>query len=523
MKNLKKIKRALITVSDKSQLDILTKGLVKFGIKIISTGGTGKFLKELSIPYTPIKKLTGHSELFSGRIKTISFEIISALLFDRSSKTHLDEANKLGIKPIDLVVCNLYPFKKVSSECDEIPLLVENIDIGGVTLLRSGAKNFNDVVVCSSPNQYNELLKTLKKMDGQTDIGLRQKFSLQAFRTTMLYDAVISSKFGLLYNKKRPTFCILPTNVKKLRYGENPHQSGWFYSQINGKNNWIQINGKKLSYNNYLDIDSSTSVAGDIINEVKSRELPSAVVIVKHTNPCGVAIAKNQLTALKLAWAGDTVSSFGSVICFTEVVKEETAKWLFNRFIEIVIAPEFSSEAKRIFKKKKNLRLIKMKKSESTKFNIRSINGGFLVQTNDRKLIDPFEAKTKHKFNNKDKILARFGLVIVKYIKSNAIVLVKSTCDGLSLIGAGVGNPNRIVSIHQALKKAVENGEKNLSDSILISDAFLPFSDNVEYANKFNIKKIVQPGGSIKDKEIISICDKFGIAMVFTNTRHFKH
>lgn len=518
------IKRALLSVSDKTGLDVLAKSLYQNGVEIISSGGTGRFLQERGIPFIPIEQVTGNPEAFAGRMKTLSFQVSSALLFRRDSDEDQKQAQDLNIRPIDLIVCNLYPFQEAALNKASLDELVENIDIGGPTMIRAAAKNFNHVMVCTEPAQYREFLDHFEESKGQTSRELREAFALEAFRHTAAYDGMIATVLEQRWHAAKPSFSLPAQKSTELRYGENPHQKAWVYPDAlnHGLAHIMPLQGKPMSYNNLLDADAAWRSCNDIAASAKAGE--AIVSIIKHTNPCGLAMAKNPTEALKLAWAGDPISSFGSIICCNQEVDEDFADWLSSRFVEVVIAPSFSSKALEIFSTKKNLRLVPYAMSkEKPSYAVRSISGGWLVQEEDIGKDLEFQNMTKREFGSNLKELAQFGTTAGKHLKSNAIVLVRKTEEGVSIIGAGMGNPNRLVSLEQAVQKAKENGVDDLSDVLMISDAFFPFADSIEVAHKFGIQNIVQPGGSIKDKEVIAACDELNISMVFTGRRHFRH
>ncbi|MBL6989492.1 MAG: bifunctional phosphoribosylaminoimidazolecarboxamide formyltransferase/IMP cyclohydrolase [Bacteriovoracaceae bacterium] len=524
--DLVKIKTALISVSDKSLLDELSNTLHSFGVEIISSGGTGRHLKGLGIPYTPIQEVTGNPEAFNGRMKTISFQVSSALLFRRDSSEDIAEAKHLGINAIDLVVCNLYPFLEVVKKNGDDEELIENIDVGGPTMIRAAAKNFKAVTVCTNPEGYDGLIEVLKKHNGHVDYQTRKDFALFAFEYTANYDLLIANALQKRWGSQKVTIGLDPSNATKLRYGENPHQMAWCYQNPTrqGLASVTPIQGKELSYNNLLDADSAMRCVFDLHN-LTTDKFRSAVTIIKHANPCGAAISTDSLSALEMAWSGDPISSFGSIICFNTPVEEDVANWLQGRFVEVVIAPRFSAKALAIFTKKKNLRVIEIDliTQNFDDHMLRAISGGWVVQTEDLGLDVELKSATKNTFETHHNELAQFGIMVTKHLRSNAIAIVKSSEQGLYLIGAGMGNPNRIVSLKQAVEKAKENGHESLTDTVLISDAFFPFKDNIELAHSFGINCIVQPGGSIKDAEVIRACDEYNMKMVFTGRRHFRH
>jgi phosphoribosylaminoimidazolecarboxamide formyltransferase/IMP cyclohydrolase len=511
------IQRALLSVSDKEGIIPLAKFLESKNIEIVSTGGTAKLLESEGIRITPITEITGNPEAFGGRMKSISFQVGSGLLFRRNNKQDVDDLNQLGIKPIDLVVCNLYPFAEVLSRGGEEEELIENIDIGGPTMIRAAAKNFESVTCLTRPSQYSEFMKNFENLK----LGDRRSFSAAAFEMTAEYDSMISDYMS-------DTRTIKLKNLKELRYGENPHQSATLglISNLEGHSgiaNAPILQGKALSYNNLLDADASWKCNSDAWMAMGKKDF--AVTVVKHANPCGVAVAKTNLEALEQAWASDPISAFGSIITFSHEVDEKCANWLSNKFIEIVIAPSFSEDAKEIFAKKKNLRLLECSaREEKTGEQVyRSIAGGILIQDEDELIENEFQDVTKVTFDATKKELTRFGLAVGKYLKSNAITLVGMKGKSFVLAGAGMGQPNRLDSLKMLAAPRAVNLGFDLSEVVLISDAFFPFRDSIDVAHEVGIKYLVQPGGSIRDKEVIDACDEHGMSMVFTGHRHFRH
>ena len=520
------IKRALVSVSDKNGLLGLATKLHSLKVEIISSGGTGKFLHDNGIPYTPIEKVTGNPECFAGRMKTLSFQVSSALLFRRDNASDIKQAEELGIEPIDLVVCNLYPFEEVAKRPHTWDELVENIDIGGPTMIRAAAKNYKSVGVITNPAQYDAVMRDLDNNGGRLRPEMLQTLALEAFRHTAAYDAMVAAKMEEEWDAELKTIMLAPKGATTLRYGENPHQKSWVYIDPfhAGLAGAVPLQGKELSYNNLLDADAAWRSCGDIA-ALKLKEFPAAVSIIKHLSPCGVALAKTPLAALELAWAGDTVSSFGGILCFNQEVGGNIATWLQDRFVEVIVAPAYSAEALAAFAKKKNLRLIQLPTYDGTYKPpvVRSISGGWLVQQEDTGIDTEFKSVTGTAFPSEKTNLAKFGVMASKHLKSNAIGIFTATDKGLSMIGAGMGNPNRLISMQQAFEKTQENGHKDLSEAVLVSDAFFPFPDNIEVASKANIRYIVQPGGSVKDNDVIQACNDAGISMTFTGRRHFRH
>lgn len=537
------IKRALLSVSDKAGIVELADFLYKNNVEVISSGGTRKVLEEAGIKVTPIENVTGNPEAFGGRMKTLSFQVSSSLLYRRGHEQDESQAKELNISPIDLVVCNLYPFSEVVKKKGSFDELIENIDIGGPTMVRAAAKNHESVVVLTNPQQYGTFLELFKKNNAKIENSTRQSYALEAFRHTAEYDSLIAETLQERLEGKKSSFHghLSGKTTTKVRYGENPHQKGYIIKSTNTKNR-IRLadapclQGKELSYNNFLDADAAWRCNSDlhklilnakktVLNDkvVKSNQI--AVTVVKHSNPCGAAISNDGVRALELAWSGDPVSSFGSIIAFNCEVEEKMARFFNDKFVEVLIAPSFHSSALEILAKKKNLRLIECppETGEFDDLMVRTIDGGFVVQEEDNGVEAELNFATKKSLTLEDARLSQFGIKITKHLKSNAIGLVAQKEDSLFIVGAGMGNPNRLISLEQAVEKARENGHNDLKDCILISDAFFPFRDNIDKANTYGIKNIIQPGGSIKDRDVIAACEEYGIAMAFTGMRHFRH
>lgn len=521
-----KITRALVSVSDKTGLDKLAAALHAAGVEIISSGGTLKYLAECHIPAIPIEQVTGNPESFGGRMKTISFQVASGILYRRDHAEDVKEAAALGIRPIDLVVCNLYPFEETAKSNPSFDALIENIDIGGPTLIRAAAKNHAHVAVVTDPAQYDAVLADLATLQGSISAALRQKLCLVAFRHTARYDGLIAAKLEDIWDAPEKTIVITPEGAKTLRYGENPHQTSRvhacpFHAGIAGA---VPLQGKELSYNNLLDADAAWRSCGDAA-AVTTADFPAVVSIIKHLSPCGIAAAQTPLKALQMAWAGDPVSSFGGILCFNKMVDADCAGWLTDKFVEVIVAPGFTPDALAAFAAKPNLRLLAVPVYDGRDMRpmVRSISGGYVVQQEDTGADADFSPVTANPFPPARNTLARFGVMACKHLKSNAIGLFKETAEGFSMIGAGMGNPNRLVSMKQAVEKAAENGHTDLSDALLVSDAFFPFADNIQIAAAAGIRYIVQPGGSVKDKDVIKACEEQDISMAFTGRRHFRH
>ncbi len=529
MNDLKKIKSALISVYYKDKLDEIVKKLNELNVTIYSTGGTQAFIQDLGVEVTPVEELTSYPSILGGRVKTLHPKIFGGILNRRDNTGDQQQIAKYEIPEIDLVIVDLYPFEATVASGASNEDIIEKIDIGGISLIRAAAKNYCDVVIVSSRDQYQDLLDMLNKNDGASTLEERRNFARLAFATSSHYDSAIFNYFNQdLTDKAR----ISVNDGQVLRYGENPHQSATFF-KFNNTNSEITLSnakvlqGKALSYNNMLDADAAWKSASDAYHSVTHLSNKVAVSVVKHLNPCGLAVTDSIQKSLELAWAGDPVSAFGGIICFTGEVDQTIAEWFEKRFVEIIIATGYTPAALEVFAKKKNLRVLEtpVKPEIAGERLYRSISGGLLIQDEDEGLETEFKNVTKIQFDSLKMNLAKFGITACKHLKSNAIALVTQNTDGsFWLTGAGMGQPNRLDSLRQLtiprfnLKEGIQ-----ISDSVLISDAFFPFRDSVEAANEFGIKYIVEPGGSIRDEEVISACDEFGIAMVFTGVRHFKH
>jgi phosphoribosylaminoimidazolecarboxamide formyltransferase/IMP cyclohydrolase len=511
---MNKIKKALISVSDKKNLKDLLKILTKHKIEIISSGGTYKEIKKLKFKCLEVSEYTGSPEILGGRVKTLHPKIHAGILSKRKNKFHNKDLKDNNFEEIDLVIVNFYPFEKTLEQTNNHLKIIENIDVGGPTMVRAAAKNYNDVTVITSSDQYSELINEIEKNKGSTSIEFREKMSLEAFSETAYYDAVISNYLNKIKNNDFPKKKIIYGNlIEKLRYGENPHQQAAVYSKTQNLK-LKQIHGKQLSYNNYNDIFSALTIS-------KSLTKNSGTVIVKHANPCGVSIDKDNLKSYKLALACDPVSAFGGIISCNYKVNKTVAMELNNIFLEVIIANGFDLEALKVLKKKKNLRLIDAKSftmKNLVKFN--SGNESFLTQSEDIE-----------KFNNKNfKIVSKkkpsksqlknliFAFNVCRYVKSNAIVLASQEAT----VGIGSGQPSRLDSCQIAIDKM--NKFQNLNEEVVAaSDAFFPFVDGIEKLVQSGVTAVIQPSGSIRDKEIIKFANKTNTILVFSETRHFRH
>ncbi len=534
----RKIKRALISVTDKRKLEHLAKVLHQHGVELISTGGTKKFIEDMDIPVTSIEKVTGNPEAFGGRMKSISFQVTSGLLFRRYNESDLTEARELKIAPIDLVVCNLYPFEKYAGTDADEDTLIENIDIGGPLMLRASAKNYESVAVLSDVSDYDNFIANF---NGESTFEERRRLAVKTFNRIAKYDLMIAEELtnrfsevdkleNKLKNIQEDKNWLIIEPKESLRYGENPHQWANIFKFKNTKTKVSLVDaevlqGKELSYNNWVDADAAWRVMSDVTHVVSNL---AVTAVIKHANPCGLAAAKTVFDSLEEAWNGDSVSSFGGIIAFSQSVDIESAKFLAERFIEVVIAPDYSAEALKVFSKKKNVRLLKIpvRLKDESEVIVKSISGGLLMQNEDESHGQSEDLKlvTKKQFNDNERELIDFGIIACKHLKSNGIALVyKNEKGNLTLAGTGMGQPNRLDSLRLLAKNRVEQKQLPMDKMLLISDAFFPFADSVEICHEVGIKSIIQPGGSIRDDEVIAACDKFGIAMMTTGKRHFRH
>ena len=522
-----KIKRALISVSDKTGLESLVKVLNKFGVEILSTGGTAKAIRALGIPVKDVSEHTGFPEMLDGRVKTLHPKVHGGLLAIRENKEHMETVKKHGIGLIDMVVVNLYPFEKtVAKPGVKLEEAIENIDIGGPSMLRSAAKNHKSVCVLCDVADYDRVIAQMEKTGGGVEEELLVELGIKVFQKTSGYDAAI---YGYLSNQKPETSNqpedfpqTLNLNYKKLqdlRYGENPHQKAAFYKDESSSEASVsgatQLHGKELSFNNIIDLNAALEI-------VKEYTEPAATII-KHTNPCGTAIAKTLKQAYIDALDCDRLSAFGSIVGFNKPVDMEVAKTILEEadFVECIIAPSYDAAALDTFKTKKNLRILEVKNfgagSTAIDKDMKKVVGGMLIQDRDVIMLKESDLKFVTKVRPTKEQLASllFGWVVAKHVKSNAIVL----CQGTKTVGVGAGQMSRVVSVTIACSKA---GSK-AKGSTLASDAFFPKEDGIEQAHEGGITAIIQPGGSIRDAEVIKKADSLGIAMVFTGVRHFKH
>jgi phosphoribosylaminoimidazolecarboxamide formyltransferase/IMP cyclohydrolase len=511
---MKKIKTALISVSNKKNLKSLLNALKKNNVKIISSGGTYKKIKKLKFKCIEVSEFTSSPEILEGRVKTLHPKIHAGILNKRKSKIHLKDLKNNNFENIDLVIVNFYPFEETLKNTKNHEKIIENIDVGGPTMVRSAAKNYQDVTVITSSDQYRELIEELKKNKGSTSLEFREKLSRKAFTETAYYDSVISDYFNKKNNIIFPKKNVFHANlIETLRYGENPHQESAIYSK-NSSLKINQIHGKQLSYNNYNDIFSALTIS-------KSLPKNTGTVIVKHANPCGVSINKNHLKSYKSALACDPISAFGGIVSCNFKIKKNLASELNKLFLEVIIANGFDSDAQKLLKKKKNLRLI-----DASNYTFKEIlrfissNEEILVQTEDlTKFINKdFKIVSKKKPTPQQFKNLIFAFNVCRYVKSNAIVLVSKEAT----VGIGSGQPSRLDSCEIAINRMNKFNLSN-DDLVAASDAFFPFVDGIEKLVQSGVRAVIQPSGSIRDKEIIKFANETNTILVFSKTRHFRH
>lgn len=508
MSNTKLAKSVLISVFNKEGLAPIVKQLHALGITIYSTGGTEKFIRHLGIEVIPVEDITSYPSILGGRVKTLHPKVFGGILNRQSNEDDKQELKKYAIPQLDIVIVDLYPFEKtVASEASESEI-IEKIDIGGISLIRAAAKNYEDVLCVSSVTDYSEFLEILSEGKGETKLATRKKFAAKAFHISSHYDTAIFNYFNAEENVYKESL----SNGKKLRYGENPHQEGFFYGEFD--NIFDKLHGKELSYNNLLDVDAAVNLMEEFETEAPT------FAILKHNNACGLAQRDNLLQAYKDALAGDPVSAFGGVLICNREIDKATAEEIHKLFCEVLIAPAFSEEALEILKGKKNRIILVQKQVELPKKLVRSCLNGVLVQDRDSKTDTQEDLKqaTHNKPTSLELSDLLFASKICKHTKSNTIVLAKNK----QLLASGTGQTSRVDALRHSLEKA-QNFESNLQGAVMASDAFFPFPDCVEIAATAGITAVIQPGGSIKDQLSIDFCNTNSIAMVLTGIRHFKH
>jgi phosphoribosylaminoimidazolecarboxamide formyltransferase/IMP cyclohydrolase len=526
-----RVRRVLISVYDKKGIVEFARALHGLGIEIISTGGTAKALKDAVVPVVNISDVTGYPEMLDGRVKTLHPKIHGGILAQREKEEHIKQLEQHKIDPIEMVIVNLYPFEETVAQPDvALEDAIEQIDIGGVALIRSAAKNFSDVAVVVNPSKYELIIEELKNNNSELTRETRFRLSVEAYKYTSMYDSAIHN---YLLQLTKPASTEFPnelnltyTKVMDLRYGENPHQKAAFYRDgfskglVTGEPRTVlakQLHGKEMSFNNILDLDGA-------LNIIKDFFVPASV-IVKHTNPCGIACGDNILDAYLKALATDPLSAFGGIVALNDVVDEKMAQELSKLFIEVLVAPEYTNSALNILKEKKNIRIMSLPELKTWREkgktdwrmekDLKKVVGGLLVQDRDISDEPEYKVVTDKKPSNEEWEGLRFAWKVVKHVKSNAIVMAR----GNETAAIGAGQMSRVDSVRIAVAKT----QKELKGSVMASDAFFPFKDNVEEAAKIGITAIIQPGGSVRDDEVIACANQHGIAMVFTGVRHFKH
>jgi phosphoribosylaminoimidazolecarboxamide formyltransferase/IMP cyclohydrolase len=505
----RKITRALISVYYKDNLESIVHELAKAGVEFVSTGGTQEFIEKLGYKVTPVEKLTGYPSIFGGRVKTLHPAIFGGILYRREDAGDVRQAAEFKVDAIDLVIVDLYPFEETVARGGAEEDIIEKIDIGGISLIRGAAKNFNDVIIISSRQQYADLLQLVQEKKCSSDLSDRKRFAALAFDVTSHYDTAIFQHFNREF--QIPSFKRSFQKGRTLRYGENPHQKGSFYGDLDGL--FEQLNGKELSYNNLVDVDAAVN----LVSEFKGE---TAFVIIKHTNACGVAIGSSVKEAYLKAFQADTISAFGGVLATNQTIDVSAAEEINKLFFEILIAPSYSDDALALLRSKKNRMIMKQKQGLHETMQYKSILNGVIEQDLDLKTdsVSDLKVVTKREPTSEQVKALLFASKICKHTKSNTIILA---VEG-QLLASGVGQTSRVDALNQAIEKARVFGF-SLKGAVMASDAFFPFPDCVEIANNHGIEAVIQPGGSVKDQDSIAFCDSHNMAMVFTGIRHFKH
>ncbi len=506
---LRKINRALISVFNKNDLAPIVKTLSAAGVEFVSTGGTQEFIEKLGHPVTPVESLTGYPSIFGGRVKTLHPAIFGGILYRRDSQQDVKESSQHHIGPIDLVIVDLYPFEETVARGGSESEIIEKIDIGGIAVIRGAAKNFNDVLVVSSRDQYREVLELLERKTCATELSDRRRFAALAFDVSSHYDSTIFQYFNR--QLEIPSLKVSQRRGKVLRYGENPHQQGIFFGDLNAL--FDQLNGKELSYNNLVDVDAAINLLGEFKQD-------TAFMIIKHTNACGVGVASSVKDAYIKAFQADTVSAFGGVLATNRPVDLDAAREINKLFFEILVAPDYTQEARELLGTKKNRIILRQKEELNFKKQFKTLLNGVIEQDIDGRTDSKKDLKTVTKrIPSEEEIQALlFASKVAKHTKSNTIVLAVAG----QLLASGVGQTSRVDSLKQAIEKSRTFGF-DLKGAVMASDAFFPFPDCVEIAYREGIRAVIQPGGSIKDHDSIAFCDQHDMAMVFTGLRHFKH
>lgn len=505
----RKIARALISVYYKDNLEPIIKTLAAAGVELVSTGGTQTFIEGLGYKVTPVEKLTGYPSIFGGRVKTLHPVIFGGILYRRDNPEDVGQSGEFKIPPIDLVIVDLYPFEETVAGGGSNDEIIEKIDIGGISLIRGAAKNYKDVLIVSSRNQYDELLALLQTSECTTSLADRKGFAAKAFDVSSQYDTAIFNYFN--EEEKIESFKTSIPNGKPLRYGENPHQQAVYYGDLDQL--FEKLNGKELSYNNLVDVDAAVHLLNEFTNE-------TAFIIIKHTNACGVATAGSVKEAYLKAFEADTTSAFGGILCTNQSVDIKAAEEINKLFFEILIAPSYSPEALDLLKSKKNRNILRQKQTLKTGRQFKSLLNGIIAQDFDTKTDakEDLRVVTKKKPTEQEVGAMLFAGKIAKHTKSNTIVLATNG----QMLASGVGQTSRVDALKQAIAKAKSFGFE-LQGAAMASDAFFPFPDCVEIAHHEGIKAVIQPGGSIKDQDSIDFCDQHNMTMVTTGYRHFKH
>jgi phosphoribosylaminoimidazolecarboxamide formyltransferase / IMP cyclohydrolase len=507
--SVKKIQTALISVYYKDNLEPIVKLLNSYGVRLLSTGGTHDFIQDLGVQVDKVEDVTGYPSILGGRVKTLHPKIFGGILHRREHKEDISHLTMYDIPSIDLVIVDLYPFEETVAKGSSEDDIIEKIDIGGISLIRAAAKNFKDVLIVSSREQYQALHNLLVEKKGQTELSDRKLFAAKAFDITSHYDTAIFNYFN--EENQVTSFKSSERDSKVLRYGENPHQEGVFFGKI--EDMFDQLNGKELSYNNLVDVDAGVSLIEEFPNE-------TAFAILKHTNACGAATGNSVKEAYLKAFQADTISAFGGVLITNQPIENEAAEEMNSLFFEILIAPDFHPAALDILKTKKNRIILKQKENIKVKKQFKSLLNGIIFQDRDLKTdaISDFKTVTVKQTDEETNKALVFASKLAKHTKSNTIVLAKNG----QLLASGVGQTSRVDALRQAIEKAKSFGFK-LEGAVMASDAFFPFPDCVEIANKEGINAVIQPGGSIKDQDSVDFCNANNMAMVFTGVRHFKH
>ncbi|WP_417361832.1 bifunctional phosphoribosylaminoimidazolecarboxamide formyltransferase/IMP cyclohydrolase [Galbibacter sp.] len=510
MNDFRSAKSALISVFSKDGLEPIVKKLNELGVTLYSTGGTEKFIKDLGIPVVPVEDVTSYPSILGGRVKTLHPKVFGGILNRQENETDQQELEKFEIPQLDIVIVDLYPFEKTVASGATAQDIIEKIDIGGISLIRAAAKNYKDVLCVASMDDYQEFLELLLAKDGKTSIENRRRFAAKAFNVSSHYDTAIFNYFNA--EESIEAFKVSLSNGAQLRYGENPHQKGYFYGELDEL--FEKVHGKELSYNNLLDVDAAVNLMGEFKNDQPT------FAILKHNNACGLATRSTIKQAYVDALAGDPVSAFGGVLIANKTIDLETAEEIHSLFCEVVIAPAYAPEALELLKGKKNRIILIQNEVDFPQQSVRSCLNGVLVQEKDLKTdtIEDLTLVTNNKPSENELEDLIFASKICKHTKSNTIVLAKNK----QLCASGTGQTSRVDALRQAIEKA-QSFEFDLKGAAMASDAFFPFPDCVEIANKAGVESVIQPGGSIKDQLSIDYCNENNVSMVFTGTRHFKH